>query len=481
MPAPRAPRKLRIAFVHPDLGIGGAERLVVDAALGLQKLGHSVDIYTSHHDPKHCFDETRDGTLSVHAIDPPFPRAFKGKFHIFFSHARQLHLTSHLLCSNATRYDVYFVDQLSTCVPLLRMFGHTRVVFYCHFPDKLLADGAYVEDRIQRKGGLLKRIYRFPMDWLEEATTRQADIILANSNFTARVFQAHFRSIQVTPEVVYPGINLAAYEVSSVDDKDPDVLQVASDRPTLLSLNRFERKKNAALAINAFARLREKVSTTPHLKSMRLVIAGGYDPRLEDNMMAFVLLLDRAKANSLTYDIVQPRSSHVNVPPFHTTKDNPDILFLLNFTTSQRSALLSSPSTLALLYTPENEHFGIGPVEGMVCGVPVLACDSGGPTESIIDYPPKDRTGWLRKPDPDVWAEALLEIVTLPKEERVALGEREKRRAQENFGMEAMAKGIETALDRAVKMGRIHGFNSMWIVFFTLVFVPIIATILFNR
>jgi hypothetical protein len=40
---------------------GGAERLVVDAALGLQSLGHSVDIYTSHHDPDHCFDETKDG------------------------------------------------------------------------------------------------------------------------------------------------------------------------------------------------------------------------------------------------------------------------------------------------------------------------------------------------------------------------------------------------------------------------------------
>jgi alpha-1,3/alpha-1,6-mannosyltransferase len=40
---------------------GGAERLVVDAALGLKTLGHSVDIYTSHHDPKHCFDETIDG------------------------------------------------------------------------------------------------------------------------------------------------------------------------------------------------------------------------------------------------------------------------------------------------------------------------------------------------------------------------------------------------------------------------------------
>ncbi len=31
--------------------LGGAERLVVDAAAGLQKLGHNVKIYTSHHDP----------------------------------------------------------------------------------------------------------------------------------------------------------------------------------------------------------------------------------------------------------------------------------------------------------------------------------------------------------------------------------------------------------------------------------------------
>jgi len=78
---------LRVAFLHPDLGIGtlvseapqeellnaitgGAERLVVDAALGLQKLGHSVDIYTSHHDPNHCFEETRDGEQFVG--DKPF-------------------------------------------------------------------------------------------------------------------------------------------------------------------------------------------------------------------------------------------------------------------------------------------------------------------------------------------------------------------------------------------------------------------------
>ena len=54
-----------IVFFHPDLGIGGAERLVVDAAVGLQDLGHKVTIFTSHCDPKHCFDEARDGKPSA--------------------------------------------------------------------------------------------------------------------------------------------------------------------------------------------------------------------------------------------------------------------------------------------------------------------------------------------------------------------------------------------------------------------------------
>lgn len=48
-------------FFHPDLGIGGAERLVIDAAVGLQERGHTVTIFTSHCDPTHCFEEARDG------------------------------------------------------------------------------------------------------------------------------------------------------------------------------------------------------------------------------------------------------------------------------------------------------------------------------------------------------------------------------------------------------------------------------------
>jgi alpha-1,3/alpha-1,6-mannosyltransferase len=54
-----------IVFLHPDLGIGGAERLVVDAAVGLQNLGYKIVIFTSHCDPSHSFEETRDGELAA--------------------------------------------------------------------------------------------------------------------------------------------------------------------------------------------------------------------------------------------------------------------------------------------------------------------------------------------------------------------------------------------------------------------------------
>ena len=102
------------------------------------------------------------------------------------------------------------------------MFLNRRVVFYCHFPDKLLADGEYLDNDgrqelgFTRRRGFLKRIYRFPMDYWEEVTTSQADLLLANSQFTVKAFLLHFPSIEWEPRVVYPRINVEKYSVADV-------------------------------------------------------------------------------------------------------------------------------------------------------------------------------------------------------------------------------------------------------------------------
>ena len=55
----------------------------------------------------------------------------------------------------------------------------------------------------------------------------QSDVILANSKFTAAVTKANFASLREAPRVVYPGLNVAAYDIS-VDRSDVDVTQVSS-------------------------------------------------------------------------------------------------------------------------------------------------------------------------------------------------------------------------------------------------------------
>lgn len=139
-----------------------------------------------------------------------------------------------------------------------------------------------------------------------------------------------------------------------------------------------------------------------------------------------------------------------------TPQNDVDVLFLLNFTSAQRTALLTSSHTRALLYTPTNEHFGIGPVEGMACGVPVLACTSGGPTESVVD----GQTGFLRDAEPAAWAAALQHILALSDEERKAFASRAQERARSLFGREALAKGVEAALYSVVGLRPLPAKNA---------------------
>jgi alpha-1,3/alpha-1,6-mannosyltransferase len=81
-----------------------------------------------------------------------------------------MHLLTCILLREAWRYDLFFVDSLSTCIPILRALTGKRVVFYCHFPDKVLSMGTYSEDG-HSKESLIKRLYRAPVDILEEFTT----------------------------------------------------------------------------------------------------------------------------------------------------------------------------------------------------------------------------------------------------------------------------------------------------------------------
>ena len=50
----------RVAILHPDLGIGGAEQLMINLAIALQNEGYSVKVFTPFFDPNRCFKEARE-------------------------------------------------------------------------------------------------------------------------------------------------------------------------------------------------------------------------------------------------------------------------------------------------------------------------------------------------------------------------------------------------------------------------------------
>lgn len=56
-----------------------------------------------------------------------------------------------------------------------------------------------------------------------------------------------------------------------------------------------------------------------------------------------------------------------------------------------------------MLYTPTEEHFGIVPCEAMMEGVPVIAVNSAGPTETVE----QGITGFLLPDDIHEWSEKM--------------------------------------------------------------------------
>jgi len=394
-------RPLRVAILHPDLGLGGAERLVVDAALELQQRGHRVTLFTGSHDPARAFEETSNGTLDVRVCGGRLPLHAAGRLRVVAAIAKTTVVAAAIL-RDRDRPDVVLCDVVPHIIPLFRVLRRRLpVVFYCHFPDQLLTP--------PRRG--LYRWYRAPVDALDSAGTAGASSVLVNSRYTASVFARTYPRMASTPEVVYPGVDIERWAPRPAPP---------AGRTTIVSVARFERSKNVALAVGAFATLRDQLPARV-FAPLRLAIAGGFDARLTDCVETLANLRGLAQASGL--------------------QDRID--FLPSCPEAGLRALVAG--ALAVVYTPEHEHFGYVPVEGMACGRPVVAVASGGPLETIVD----GETGILVPPTVEAFAEALARLVGDP-----ALADRMgaagRARVVASFSRTSFGTHLEAALRSAV-------------------------------
>ncbi|PTB40173.1 glycosyltransferase family 4 protein [Trichoderma asperellum CBS 433.97] len=420
-----------IVFFHPDLGIGGAERLVVDAAVGLQQRGHPVVIFTNHCDRNHCFDECRDGTLDVRVHGEwPIPMSVFNRLTIVCAILRHLQLLVQIALSGelqALKPRAFVVDQLSAGLPLLRFLSpDAPILFYCHFPDLLLAQG---------RQSALKRLYRLPFDWIEEWSMGFAQAVAVNSEFTKGVVARTWPRLKekVDTKVVYPCVDTTVKEDNS---SGSDEALLGGKHKVILSINRFERKKDIGLAVKAFAAIPEA-----DRRGVRLILAGGYDPRVAENVEYHTELETLASSQSL---------KHHTVTSFDTTSlssipSDASVLFLLSIPNSIKTSLLRVARLL--VYTPSNEHFGIVPLEAMLARVPVLAANTGGPVETIRD----SKTGWLRDPDDiEAWSSVMRNVLEMPDQDIRRMGADGEERVRSLFGRDNMALRLETSINEVL-------------------------------
>jgi len=122
---------VNVVFLHPDLGIGGAERAVVDAAMALKSRGHDVTMLTAHHDTSHCFEETRDGRISVIAVGDWLPRSLFGRCRALCAYIRMIVVAVYLVFFSGIPFDIVFCDQVSACIPVLRFSRQQIKVSVC--------------------------------------------------------------------------------------------------------------------------------------------------------------------------------------------------------------------------------------------------------------------------------------------------------------------------------------------------------------
>lgn len=144
-----------------------------------------------------------------------------------------------------------------------------------------------------------------------------ADVILVNSQFTGKVFRNTFTSLSHKKiEVLYPSLNTAKFdslldELSQKSEDREELTEVQKEnliefaradkkKFVFLSINRYERKKDLKLALNAMKHLQEGLKNKANLwENAHLVMAGGYDPRVCENVEHYAELKEMANTLGL--------------------------------------------------------------------------------------------------------------------------------------------------------------------------------------
>lgn len=398
-------RKLNIAIFHlAFIYSGGGEKLVLEEARGLKKLGHEVTIYTSVIFKDRCFPDLLP-KLTIKTFLPVIPHIIpeRESFQILLSC-----ILAPLIAWRFKSYDVVLAaNQPSPWMAFwVKLFFGIPYVSYLAQPTRFLYPRKVdLEEGLifskKRRFSIANKLLRMskPIAYkFDRLSIRKSNAILTNGEYMRKIINKVYKVKAIScPAGAYPVRKIRNYESRS---KKPYILITNRHFPQ----KRFE---YAIMALPSILRVNGNIT---------LVITGGETYYTNDlkRLTEKLSLSDRVKFLGLVKE-------------------------------SELSKLYIDAA--CYVYTAPEEDFGMGVIEAMAHGTCVVAWDNAGPSYIIKN----NETGLLAKPfEVSDFAQKIISVIS-----RLKLSERISKKAWEEvkkkYSFDAHNKCIEGQLLNSIK------------------------------
>ena len=258
----------------------------------------------------------------------------------------------------------------------------------------------------------------------------RGQLVIANSEYTAQLIEARYRTPRAKIRVIHRGVD-AAFDPDLIE---PDRIQairkrwgVAEGLRVVLLAGRLTSWKGQRVLIDAFAQLDQQGASSNAV----VVLAGDHQGReaYRDG------LIEQIEAAGL----------HGHVLLVGHESDMPGAL---------------AAAHIAVVASTEPEAFGRSAVEAQAMGCPVIATRHGAPPETVIAPPtagPDTQTGWLCVPgDARDLAQTLRDALVLPSDARQRIGANARANVQARFTSAQMKSKTLKVYDEILGTGALQ-------------------------
>ena len=342
----------RIAVFHCGFTYsGGGERIVIEEVLGLRRRGYEVECYAPTVDQSRCFPDLI-GDVRVRTFLPQLPRWFP------FREAAQMAATSLLMpvyawrfrgvdaivgCNQPSAWIAWWAARLMDVPYVVYLNQPNRLVY----PRNIDRETGWVSNADYRLlAAIVLRATRF-VSWADRRSVQEADQLLVNGDYIGDIIRRTYRREAIDcPAGCHVASSGFPLPIAARFSGGLTINGFPIRRPYVLLTNRHYPQKRFDLAIRAMAEVRK------HHPRVQLVIPGPPTSHTA-SLRALVAELDLGDA----------------------------VLFLGPIAEDELQKLYEGAAVY--VYPAPEEDFGMGVIESMAKGVPVVAWNQAGPTVTV--------------------------------------------------------------------------------------------------